>query len=77
MMFFKISPKNCDFVLKLLPFMQRKIQNIVLKNISTENRRKSQRLVIVTLSPGGNPTIFNYNASVVKNYSATNSMARF
>jgi hypothetical protein len=28
-------------------------------------------------APGANPTIANYNASVVKIYSAVNSMARF
>jgi hypothetical protein len=27
--------------------------------------------------PGANPTIASYNASVVKNYSAVNSLARF
>jgi hypothetical protein len=27
--------------------------------------------------PGANPTIASYNASVVKTYSAVNSMARF
>jgi hypothetical protein len=29
------------------------------------------------LQPGANPTIASYNASVVKIYSAVNSMARF
>jgi hypothetical protein len=31
----------------------------------------------VACLPGGNPTIASYNASVVKIYSAVNSMARF
>jgi hypothetical protein len=33
--------------------------------------------VICLLTPGVNPTIASYNASVVKIYSAVNSMARF
>jgi hypothetical protein len=32
---------------------------------------------VVGLDPGANPTIASYNASVVKTYSAVNSMVRF
>jgi hypothetical protein len=34
-------------------------------------------VIVFTSVPGANPTIASYNASVVKIYSAVNSMARF
>jgi hypothetical protein len=39
--------------------------------------KKLQLVSINFIYPGANPTIASYNASVVKIYSATNSMARF
>jgi hypothetical protein len=39
--------------------------------------KRSSLLQLWSFSPEANPAIANYNASVVKIYSATNSMARF
>jgi hypothetical protein len=44
---------------------------------SVENCRKSHNIVNIKSTPGANPTTLSYNASVVKIYSTTNSMARF
>jgi hypothetical protein len=38
---------------------------------------KSQKIMIITSTPGENLTTVSYNASGVKNYNATNSRARF
>jgi hypothetical protein len=40
---------------------------------SVEERRGGQRII----TPGANPTIASYNASVVNFYNATGSLARF
>jgi hypothetical protein len=37
-------------------------------NFFAENWRKSQKIVIITSTPGANPTIVCYNASTVKIY---------
>jgi hypothetical protein len=41
------------------------------------NGRKSQKIGIITSTPGANPTIAGYNASVENFYNATGSLARF
>jgi hypothetical protein len=42
---------------------------------SAGNCQKWQKKVIITSTPGANPTTLNYNASIVKINIATNSMA--
>jgi hypothetical protein len=66
---------------------KRKIDPMILK--AREERRKKRirdrfykallrpKSFRTNLYPGANPTIASYNASVVKIYNATNSMARF
>jgi hypothetical protein len=46
-------------------------------NFFAEICQKSQKIVIITSTPGINPTIATYNASAVKIYNATSSLARF
>jgi glutamate formiminotransferase len=40
-------------------------------------KRQIAQILIITLTPGANPTIVNYNASAKEIYSATSSLERF
>jgi hypothetical protein len=60
--------------------MQNFDHNIVFwenANFFAENWQKSQKIVIITSTPGTNPTTAIHNAGVVNFYNATSSLARF
>jgi hypothetical protein len=46
-------------------------------NFFAENWQKSQKIVIITSTPGSNPAIASYSASIVKIYEAASSQAFF
>jgi hypothetical protein len=46
-------------------------------NFFAENGQKSHKIVIITSTPGANPTIESYNASVVNFYNAMGSLVHF
>jgi hypothetical protein len=77
------SPKNSVTKLAFLTQNKAKLCKILIitlvfgKNVNflDKNCRKSQKNVFMT--PGANPTIVIYNASVVNFYNATGSLARF
>jgi hypothetical protein len=53
-----------------------RVTEIELSKVSATGNVFGENRVCAILSPGANPTIASYNASVAKIYSATNSMAR-
>jgi hypothetical protein len=69
------------FLLKLLlVFAKIVIITLVFEknaNFFAKNCQKLQKIVIITSTPGANPSPLSYSSSVVKIYSATNSMPRF
>jgi hypothetical protein len=77
----KLSKKNWRFLLELLlDFAKIVIITLVVEknaNSFAENWGKSQKIVIITSTPGANPTIVSYEASVVKLYNATSGIVRF